>query len=114
MKGMLVSIYRNAEIRDCTNGGISSRVNKAVLTGDGIPGIFEPHPDAPELKLIYRPNIDYYHAEPVEGKNPKLVGWMAGGNYCFTSDSRLTAINHYPIPIHDRQETQADYNSNFD
>ena len=36
------------------------------------------------------------------------VGYMFGGNFIHTSDSRIP--NDYPIPIHDRQETQEQYN----
>jgi hypothetical protein len=107
MKGLMVYTLRNTEPRDCTNGGISSKYDKFVLTGRDIPGIFEPREDMPELKLVYRRELDYYCAEPVDGKLPGCVGWMFGGNYITTSDSRFP--NKYPIPIHDRQETQFQY-----
>lgn len=102
MKGLLVNVYRDKH--DCTNEGISSRHDRMVLTGDGIPEIFEPSEREPEIRLVYRPNINYYHAEPTEGKRPHCAGWFFGGNFIHTSDSRFP--NRYPIPIHDRQETR--------
>lgn len=106
MKGLTVYTLRS-DLGDCTNGGISAKHNKFTITGNNIPEVFEPTEDAPELRLVYRPNLDYYHAEPAEDLNPHCVGWMAGGNFIYTSDSRFFG---YPIPIHDRQETQAQYN----
>ena len=103
MKGIRVTTLRSAGI-DCTNHGVSARFNEFVLTGENAEEVFEPKSDAPELRLVYRAKLDYYHAEPVNGKRPHSVGWMFGGNYIVSSDSRFKSINSYPIPIHDRQE----------
>ncbi len=55
------------------------------------------------VKLVYRENLDYIHAEPIVDRGK----WhMFGGNYLKTSDSRfknLTGIR-YPVPVHDRTE----------
>lgn len=91
MKGMLVNTLRSARV-DCTNGGVSARFNEFVLTGENVAEVFEPKSDAPELKLVYRANLDYYHAEPVNGKRPHSVGWMFGGNYIVSSDSRFKSL----------------------
>ena len=109
MKGLRVSTLRNADLGNCTNGGVSAKYNSFILTGEGVPEIFKPGNDCPELKLVYRPGINYYHAEPVEGRWENSIGWMFGGNYITSSDSRFP--NRYPIPIHDRQETQAQYDT---
>jgi hypothetical protein len=108
MKGLLVFVLRHADGTDCTNGGITSKVSKAILVGDGIPEIFTPNEDAPALRLVRR-NIDgeYLHAEPVEGKDAKRVGWMTGGNFIYTSDARFPS--RQPISVHDRQETVEQY-----
>ena len=47
--GLLVSIHGT----DCTNHGATSGKRDAVLIGDGIPEIFSPTEDAPELRLEY-------------------------------------------------------------
>ena len=113
MKGLIVGVLTDKEIGDCTNGGISSKVNHAVLTGDGIPEIFEPREDMPEFKLVKR-NIYgriYIHCEPIKPVNPHNIGYMAGGNFAYSSDSRFHNICDYPISIHDRQETQQAYDA---
>ena len=95
---------------DCTAGGVSSQghdfqvfapwlsfaqvVNHCLEEGTDLNQV---------LKLVYRENLDYIHAEPVvmRGKH-----YMAGGNFIYTSDSRfkeLTGIR-YPVSIHDRTE----------
>jgi len=102
-KGMLVHILRPAGWPDCSNGGISSKVDKAILTGYGLPELSEPDNDAPELRVIKR-NIGgktYWHCEPTN----KPGAWlMDGGNFVYSHDSRYHAICDYPIAIHDRQE----------
>jgi hypothetical protein len=60
------------------------------------------------LKLVRR-NLfgrEHLHAEPIDP--PTGVGWMAGGNFIWTSDSRFPS--DYPIAVHDRQESQDQYN----
>jgi len=107
MKGTLVFVLRG--VNDCTNSGITSHFNQFILTGEGIPELFEPSTDTPELRLVKR-NIGgiYYHAEPVarpKDANGKPMGWvgpMAGGNYVTTSDNRMPV--RYPISVHDRFE----------
>jgi len=105
MNGLLVRILKTTDYH-CTNGGISERVDRAVLTGSGIPEIFAPSPDAPELCFVERGTSPY--CTPTE-KHRVLdrTGWMFGGNFVYSSDSRFPS--NQPIAIHDRQETIADY-----
>ena len=51
----------------------------------------------------------YLHVEQVSPSATTLhkVGPMFGGNFVYTSDSRFPS--DYPIPIHDRFETQEQY-----
>jgi len=104
LKGLIISVYRDADGHDCTNNGISSKFTRFLLAGEGIPEIFEASEDCPPVRLVKRsiyPNEpDYLHVEPWE--RPTGSGWMYGGNHCYTSDSRFP--NHYPLKIHDRQE----------
>jgi len=105
-KGLLVFVLRT--VSDSTNGGVTSKYDKFVLTGEGVPEIFAPSADSPELRLVKR-NIGgkpYLHAEPTVDR-PGMIGGMAGGNYITTSDSRFPS--QYPISVHDRYETQEQY-----
>lgn len=115
MKGMLVHALRSA-IGDSTNGGATSKFTSFVLCGEGIPEVFEASPRYPALALVRRwvgTPQEYAHAEPVD-RPTGMVGPMMGGNFVHTSDSRLRRIFPYPIPVHDRFETQAQYDANFD
>lgn len=110
MKGLLVSILEDKRIGNCSNNGISSRCSQVVLVGEGIPEIFEPSEDAPAVKLVKRILFctkEYIHCEPVESTRRGNVGYMAGGTFVYSSDSRFPS--DYPIPLHDRQETQEQY-----
>ena len=105
--GLLVFVLRSKT--DCTNGGISSKHDQFVLTGPGIEGPFIPDARAPELRLVRRDiGGEYLSCEPVARPAGK-VGPMFGGNFIHTSDSRFPS--KYPIPVHDRFDTQADYDS---
>ncbi len=110
MKGLMVSILKDNSITDCTNGGVSSKLDRILLIGEGVPEVFEATKDRPILKLIKR-NLygrEYIHAEPIE--RPTGMGWMMGGNFIWSSDSRFP--NLYPIAIHDREESRKQYLSN--
>jgi len=37
--GMILSIFENKEIGNCSNNGISSRFNQVLLVGDNVPEI---------------------------------------------------------------------------
>jgi hypothetical protein len=112
MKGILVSILRDARLGDCTNSGISGKVDRAILTGYGLPELFEPDNKTPELKLVKRQLFGktYYHCEPVNDPDSNNIGWMMGGNFVYSHDSRFNNLTGYPIPVHDRQETTKRYN----
>jgi len=98
-KGLMVFVLRADT--DCTNEGITTKYDKFILIGEGLPEIFEPSDDTPALYLIRR-NIggrDYLHASTT----PTNSG-MAGGNYVNACDSRFP--NDYPISVHDRFESK--------
>jgi hypothetical protein len=125
MNGLLVSVYRNADLGDSTNGGATSKFTKFVLTGPGIPGIFRPSKDAPELRYCVEDigcgGLVRRCARPVDPDTGMVLGadgngggvWMFGGNYVGSSDSRMpqNGLNgdHLPIPVHDRCETWEQY-----
>ena len=110
MKGLYVSVLRDAAGYDCTNNGITSKVNRILLIDENLKGLYEPEPDEVYL-ILKRRNIwpcesDYIHAEPMKNGKPLHTDKcsMAGGNYVTCCDSRISALNRYPIPVHDRYE----------
>lgn len=109
--GLLVSVYRNAELPcDCTNNGVSSRTNKLCVVN--IDGPSDPTDDAPAVLLLEGNLPETVHIKP-EGLVDSGMVVMMGGNYAGTSDSRFgNAIAKITgqrfamgmAPIHDRVE----------
>ncbi len=106
MKGLLVGIYQSKEIGNCSNGGISSHVKSVILCGPGLPEIFEANEKSPAVMLDKKMG-NYLYCYPANGRDPSKVGWMMGGTFVYSSDSRFPS--DYPIPLHDRQETEKEY-----
>lgn len=111
--GMTLSVYRD-HLGDCTNGGLSSKATRICVIN--VDGPFNPSADVPAFRLVegaFKGQVVLVPADQPEG----LIGPMFGGNMAYTSDSRfsakireLTDSNFYgAVPIHDRFETQADY-----
>lgn len=105
-QGLLCNVYRNP-LGDCTNGGISAAANSVVLIGEDVPEIFSPASNAPALYLreyrkqliaVPEPIGTWADMRSVAGLN----GWMFGGNFLYTSDSRFPSAQ--PIKIFDRKE----------
>lgn len=96
---------------DCTNGGMTSRHNGLQTVtlirerGDAL-GPFEPQPGYPAIYLrMWKGRlIAVPEAIPCAqgGEARGLKGWMFGGNFIFTSDSRFPA--DAPIHVYDRKE----------
>lgn len=95
-KGLTADIYR---------GTYDSKINvmrgkKSVTIIDkSIDPIFEANEERPAVRIVRRTlnGSEYIHAEPFES------GFYAfGGTYISCSDSRVKALNKYPIPLHDR------------
>jgi hypothetical protein len=130
-KGMLLSVYRNAELGDCTNGGITSRCGKVVVTtvregwirGEGesrpLPPdmqVFTPTEQAPEVELVIRDNgcVRWLNLEPAADGPADQTPYMAGGNYAGTTDSRwnkLVGSHGSLVSVHDRTETWDQYDA---
>lgn len=101
-KGLLVHTYCSKG--DSTTDGPTNFYNAFVLIDEAIDGPFSPIERIPELQLR-RMNFgdnQYIYAVPtaLADKSP-----MFGGNFVWTSDSRLSKITKYPIPVHDRVES---------
>ncbi len=121
--GLIAGIYRG-DLGDCSNGGISGYAKGVCLMN--VDGPFSPDDRyAPALlvagnisgaaKIVPATEVD---GEFVEVRNG--VGPMFGGTYVGSSDSRfgeavrkLTGGPCGAVPLHDRFETQAQYDANF-
>ncbi len=111
MKALPIYVYKTNRLGDCTNGGISSKYDTLLLICEhGYIDIDENNPPENLVKMVRREMCGgIYHIEPYA--RPQHLGWMAGGNYAETSDSRFRdMVNFYgAVAIHDRQETQEEY-----
>ena len=110
-KGLIVNVLRDAKGGDCTNSGASSKFTEFVIVDPEIAEIFEPTATMPALKLVRRSfgNKLYIHAEPLTSVPANCVGFMFGGNFVYSCDSRFRSVCEYPIPVHDRIETARNY-----
>ena len=104
-KAVIVWVYRSPRFPDCTNGGISGKVDELfLLAPDGAWDIGNEDP-----ALIFRPEKrgpDYWAAIPMAYPSG-MCGPMDGGNFAYNSDARCPSVLH----VHDRFETWADYNT---
>lgn len=97
-RGLLAEVFRWS-LPDCTNGGISSRHNTLLIAlGSGPFGSSERNPP---LYLAEWCDDLILVPEPINTKNG-LNGWMFGGNFLYSSDSRFPS--KHPIKIFDRRE----------
>jgi hypothetical protein len=99
-KGLRCNVYRPVR-GDCSNGGLSGRVDQVTLIGPGIAGVFAPTDDAPAVELGEAGGC--VHARPVDGPGPDRTWWMFGGCFIYTSDGRFPFKG--PLALHDRCET---------
>lgn len=99
-KGMTLTVLRPADGFDGTNKGISSRVHRITVLNDQVPQITEPTESAPAY--IIAEKYGHKYLRPLENCPRERGGYMAGGNYAVTCDSRWT---FGALPIHDRTES---------
>lgn len=107
MKALPVYIYKHKG-EDYSNDGISSRYNEVLLICEE--GWVDVKGDEENLcKVVTRELFgkEYKHVEPVNGKYG--TGFMAGGCYVGSCDSRFSRISEYPLALHDRCETWEQY-----
>lgn len=110
LKALRVSVLENKEIGNCSNNGISNRYDSILLICDE--GYIDVKGDEPNLCKVVKRNLfgkEYLHIEPVTP--PTGVGYMAGGAFAYSSDSRFNRISEYPLSIHDRCESQKLYDA---
>lgn len=109
MRALSLEIFKS-HFGDCSNNGISSRFREILLIcPDGNVEVDEENPPENLCKLVIRDLgfTTYVHAEPVA--KPSGVGWMAGGTLVYSCDSRFRRMSEYPLVLHDRTETQKEY-----
>lgn len=117
MRGLMCGILEPKHIGNCSNGGLSSNCSRVVVLGvrylDGsfksIGNVFSPSPDAPAVVIEERMPCgrQYFTAYPCDENGVKFPGWfMDGGCFIETSDSRFSEVFRYPVPLHDRQESE--------
>src|SRR6478752_1584015 len=106
--GKRLSIYK-ASHGDCSNGGLSGKFDHVLLVTGPDDKDYEA-PNAVVLDSIVRGS---YRMVPVNGKDEKAIGWMAGGTYVGGYES--DGLPFYgAVALHDRQESVALYNAMFD
>jgi hypothetical protein len=105
--GLIVYIYKSKLYKPPAQNVVSARYDEAVLID--AEGPFHPDDKMPALRLVHRRwrSGTFVHAEPIDPVPRGHVGYMFGGTFIHSSDSRFP--NPYPIPLHDRTETQAQY-----
>lgn len=105
MKALPISVYKCNSYGDCTNGGISSKYDRLLLIcEDGFIEVDENNPPENLVEVVegFR---GHKYIRPFKKADKNKTGYMMGGNYAGSNDSRFTKINPYPLPIHDREET---------
>lgn len=118
MRVISIIVYSNPRYRGCANGGISERYDELLLVHERGPIVID-EDNLPEnlVKVVVR-NVmgrEVRHIEPYNSPDRGCVGWMAGGSYAASSDSRFSEIagSYGALAIHDRQESQQMYDMMF-
>lgn len=117
MKALPINVFKAKGYGDCSNGGITSRYDRLLLIcDDGYIDIDEQNPPENLVKIVTRKlaGREYKHIEPYAPIRNDCVGYMSGGALAYSSDSRFANLSQYPLSVHDRQETQEQYDRNFD
>lgn len=121
VNALYVEVYRSKdyfnpdEDSDCTNGGISSKYNYLYVVCPNGPDLIDE--DDPRLIKIVKRTFGsrvVFHAEPYKECPSGCVGWMAGGNYVATCDSRFGELvegMYGAVNLHDRCESYELYRS---
>jgi len=112
MKGIRVDIYKS-QGKDYSNGGISEKHDTVTLL---IPdGGYVDHSQGGPCVVVTESRYGYKSArvcnwDGVPIKRPGQIGPMFGGTFIYSSDSRFREhCGSQPIALHDRWETQAQY-----
>ena len=117
MRGIRLTVLRST-FGDCTNGGMTATARYVTLIDARIteddPHTYEPSDRAPAVRLTHTGH-DYEVLVPVDPYGGD-IGPMSGGNYAVGDYGsrhvwkRLTG-GFGALPVHDRFETQAQYDA---
>lgn len=112
-KGLICGIYESKDIGNCSNNGMSAKYKDVLLIFDEEEAqIFEESEDRPTVKIMkkYIGGQEYIYAVPINPPKKGMVGYIMGGCFIYTSDSRFRRyVSPYPVPLHDRTETPEEY-----
>ncbi|MEG1894671.1 MAG: hypothetical protein RR162_00425 [Oscillospiraceae bacterium] len=111
MRALGIYVYRNKLFSGCSNGGIAEKYDELLLICDeGNVEIDENNLPENLVKMVSRKLCggEYKHIEPFAPA--EHLGWMSGGSVAGCSDGRFCRMSQYPLSVHDRQETQEQYN----
>ena len=104
MKAIPANVYEPKGIGNCSNNGISARYRQILLICDS--GHITVTGD--EENLCETEQVgSFVYVRPHKEPDPGNVGWMDGGSIVYAYDSRFPSP--YPLCLHDRQETQEQY-----
>lgn len=108
-KGIRANIYKHCD-RDFSNKGISYYCDHVTIVGPDIPEVDEATDQAPAVAIGHRAGAIYL--APLS-RPEGVVGPMMGGCYVGSSDSRVRAAFglYGAVALHDRFETQAQYDA---
>jgi hypothetical protein len=99
--GLIVSVLRGEH--ESTLNGLTSRFERFILIGEGVPEIFYPSEEMPPLYLNTKYDPPRAFTTPDSLGAVFGNGGMFGGNFVYSSDSRFPHSG--PIKVLDRFET---------
>lgn len=109
MTGIRADIFKGPHGSFDGKGQFSSVLNEVtVVVGPdrNMDSVSESNQNAPPVCIVRRTVFGrpYLTAYPCDNHGNKLANRTFGGCYIHSSDSRITSISEYPIPLHDRVE----------
>ncbi len=118
MKALEIFVYKNPLYKECPNGGITERYDELLLVCDE--GHIEiDENNLPENLVVFRERMLggkwCGYIEPYAPCLKGCVGWMSGGAYAGSCDGRFSRMVgiYGAVAVHDRTETQEQYDTMF-
>ena len=115
IKALFVEVFSNPLYRGCANGGVSERYDSLYVACPE--GNYEVEDTNPRLVKLEANAFGTIKAVPLAKVKANEVGYMFGGSYISTSDSRFSDMCEqllgHPfygaVALHDRTETYEEY-----